>query len=62
MKIADGVHVALHSNTKYKTNRIVFRMTASLNKQTIAKRALAFTNVGYSQPAPIQQCKLSKRD
>ena len=40
MKIADGVYVHFIPTQKYKTNRIVFRMTGSLNKQTIAKRAL----------------------
>ena len=40
MKIADGVYVHFIPRQKYKTNRIVFRMTGSLNKQTIAKRAL----------------------
>ena len=40
MKIADGVYVHFIPTQKYKTNRNVFRMTGSLNKQTIAKRAL----------------------
>lgn len=40
MKIADGVYVHFIPTQKYKTNRIAFRMTGSLNKQTIAKRAL----------------------
>ena len=35
MKIADGVYVHFIPTQKYKTNRIVFRMTGSLNKQTI---------------------------
>ena len=34
MKIADGVYVHFIPTQKYKTNRIVFRMTGSLNKQT----------------------------
>lgn len=49
MKIADGVYVHFIPTQKYKTNRIVFRMTGSLNKQTIAKRALVSQMVGYSQ-------------
>ena len=41
---------------KYKTNRIVFRMTASLNKQTIAKRALASQMLATAnQPYPTVQ-------
>lgn len=40
MKIADGVFVHFIPTTKYKTNRLVFRMTAPLEKRTIAKRAL----------------------
>lgn len=40
MKIADGVFVHFIPTTKYKTNRLLFRMTAPLEKQTIAKRAL----------------------
>ena len=31
MKIADGVYVHFIPTQKYKTNRIVFRMTGSLN-------------------------------
>ena len=46
MKIADGVYVHFIPTQKYKTNRIVFRMTGSLNKQTIAKRALV--SVSYT--------------
>ena len=34
------IHIYFIPTQKYKTNRIVFRMTGSLNKQTIAKRAL----------------------
>lgn len=40
MKIVDGVFVHFIPTTKYKTNKILFRMTAPLEKQTIAKRAL----------------------
>ena len=47
MKIADGVYVHFIPTQKYKTNRIVFRMTGSLNKQTIAKRALVSQEPNY---------------
>ena len=60
MKIADGVHVHFIPTQKYKTNRIVFRMTASLNKQTIAKRALASQMLATAnQPYPTIHTALS---
>ena len=49
MKIADGVYVHFIPTQKYKTNRIVFRMTGSLNKQTIAKRALVSNSTVFQR-------------
>mgnify|MGYP000511990713 CR=1 FL=1 len=61
MKIADGVYVHFIPTQKYKTNRIVFRMTGSLNKQTIAKRALV-SQMLLQPIRRIQQYSLLKRD
>ena len=60
MKIADGVYVHFIPTQKYKTNRIVFRMTGSLNKQTIAKRALV-SQMYYSQSDVSTTVRLLKR-